>query len=143
MADGHETLTWWQWWKRQAAEVLWEHPVQLSEFLVGMLALGMGITLALAGSPAGSEGMNLAGGIAFALFGAPQMVSAVHGSVRWRHFSNVLGFFASVANLIRTTRAEVPIAMYFFLFCTLLCAFFWWRTHLDILKARKQQETVP
>lgn len=121
-------------------DVLLFHPAELSEFLVGFVALVLGVVMALVGSPVGPRGEALWGGIALALFGLPQMVAAIWGRLFWRHVSNMLGAFAALANVLRAAKADVPLAYTFYFLIFVCCLFFWGRTYMALIAKRPESK---
>ncbi len=134
-ADQAQERLWLERVRGRVVAVLLLHPAELAEFVVGLLAVTIGVSLQVHGAALGLASEAFWGGVALAAFGVPQMISAIHGSLMMRHASNMLGCYASLANLIRTTRDEVPFAMAFYLVLFVLCLFFWGRTHLARLEA--------
>lgn len=123
---------WWDRFRARAVLLLLLHPAELAEFSIGFVALVSGLALAFDGQPMTSRGADAIGGILLALFGLPQMIAAFHGSIRARHWSNVAGCFATLANLIRVVRAEIPVAIAFYLAIFVLCLFFLGRTEVAL-----------
>lgn len=133
MAPAEERQPWIRRLRERLIDVLLHHPAELSEFLVGLMALVLGLVLVSVGSPISTDEESLWGGLALALFGLPQMAAAIHGRLILRHVSNLLGAFAALANTLRASRADVPLAFTFYSLLLVCCAFFLARTKLQLL----------
>ena len=121
---------WRRIWDR-SLYVLLLQPAELAEFCVGCLALVAGLGYAVLGSGWQDASGDVSDGLALAAFGLPQIVAAVHGSVRWRHVSNGIGCFAALLNAVRSYQLGVHVGTVYFGVLACLCALFLLRTEAE------------
>lgn len=123
----------------RSLHVLLFQDAELSEAMIGFFCVAVGLANAIYGSPWGTYSGDLWGGVVLALFGVPQIIAAIHGSILLRHASNLIGLLAALANVVRAYFAFVPVAIVFYATVAALCGFFILRTdvHLGQTKARE------